>query len=273
MSNPAQPSFVWQLYHHDLEPNSSLFAVEKAGELQHIQLNESNGDVQVINNLPTPLTGATAHISIYNLDGSIPYQHDFNVTAPPSVATSLGVVPWSANLSAVHFVKLDLHDASGKLLSTNFYWRALPEHQDDLTALNQLSTVTLDAKVERHDADGKCLLTVTLHNPGSQVALMAHLQLRRQHSSERVLPVFYSDNYVSLVPNESRTISIEASEADLKGETPLVVLDGWNIAVTPSSSPSVAVALNVDAQVDHWPVTGIPMYVPPPVAAASEPTN
>ena len=46
------------------------------------------GDVQVINNLPTALTGATAHISIYNLDGSIPYQHDFAVTAPPSVATS-----------------------------------------------------------------------------------------------------------------------------------------------------------------------------------------
>jgi hypothetical protein len=28
---------------------------------------------------------------------------------------------------------------------------------------------------------------------------MAHVQLRRK-SGERVLPVFYSDNYVSLVP-------------------------------------------------------------------------
>ena len=111
---------------------------------------------------------------------------------------------WPANLSPVYFVKLDLRDASGKLLSTNFYWHALPAHQDDLTALNQLPTVTLDAKVERHDADGKCLLSVTLHNPGSQVALMAHLQLRRQRSGERVLPVYYSDNYVSLVPNETQ---------------------------------------------------------------------
>jgi hypothetical protein len=269
MSNPAQPSFVWQIYHHDLEPNSSLFAVEKAGELQHIQLNEGNGDIQVINNLPTALTNATAHISIYNLDGSVPYQHDFAVTAAPSVATSLGVVAWPANLSPVYFVKLDLHDGSGKLLSSNFYWRALPDHQDDLAALNQLSTVTLDAKVERHDADGKCLLSVTLHNPGAQVALMTHLQLRHQHSGERVLPVFYSDNYVSLVPNETKTISIEASDADLKGDVPLVVVDGWNIAVTPSSSPVAAIALNVDAQVSHWPVTGLPMYVPPALASPS----
>jgi hypothetical protein len=39
MSNPAQPSFVWQLYHYDLEPNASLFAVRKAGEMVHIQFN------------------------------------------------------------------------------------------------------------------------------------------------------------------------------------------------------------------------------------------
>lgn len=271
MSNPAQPSFVWQIYHHDLEPNSSLFAVEKAGELQHIQLNESDGEVQVINNLPAPLTNASAHVAIYNLDGSIPYQHDFAVTAAASAATSLGVLDLPANLSPVYFVKLDLRDASGKLLSTNFYWHALAAHQDDLTALNQLPTVTLDAKVERHDADGKCLLSVTLHNSGSQVALMAHLQLRRQRSGERVLPVYYSDNYVSLVPGESRTISIEASEADLKGDVPLVVMDGWNIAVTPSSSASAAVALNEDAQVNHWPVTGLPMYVPPAQAGSNAP--
>ena len=90
---------------------------------------------------------------------------------------------------------------------------------------SQLAPITLEAKATRANADGKCLLTVTLHNPGTQVALMAHLQLRRKQSGDRVLPVFHSDNYVSLVPNESKTISIEAAEADLKGDSPLVVVD------------------------------------------------
>ena len=40
MSNPAQPSFFFQFYHHDLEPNSALFATKKACEPIHIQLNE-----------------------------------------------------------------------------------------------------------------------------------------------------------------------------------------------------------------------------------------
>ncbi len=261
MSNPAQPSFVWQIYHHDLEPNSSLFAAKKACEPVHIQLNEKTWDVEVINNLPAPITQSHASLTIYNLDGSTVYQHQFEVEASPTAETSLGPVEWHANLSAVHFVKLELRDAAGKVLSDNFYWRALPDHPDNLQALESLPVVTIEAEVARHDAGGKCLLDVKLHNPGSQIALMTHLQLRRQNSSERVLPVYYSDNYVSLVPGESRTISIEAAAADLKDQTPLIVVDGWNIAIKPTASTEAAVAFNEEAQVNHWPLTGLPVQI------------
>jgi beta-mannosidase len=259
MSNPAQPSFVWQLYHHDLEPNSALFAVKKAAELVHIQLNESNGDVEVINNLDVPFEKGRAHLAIYNLDGTVVYSRDYEVSAAASAATSLGIVEWPATLSAVHFVKLELRDSAGKVLSDNFYWRALPEHQDDLTALASLPVVTLDAKVMRRDVEGKSFFDVTLHNPGTKIALMAHLQLRRKGSNERVLPVYYNDNYVSLVANESRTITIEVATVDLKGDAGLIVIDGWNVGVAAASSTGAAVATNVDARVDHWPVTGLPM--------------
>jgi hypothetical protein len=259
MSNPAQPSFVWQIYHHDLEPNSALFAVKKAAEPVHIQLNESNGEVQVINNLDTPFEKARAHLAIYNLDGTVKYEHDFDVTAAPSLATTIGSVTWPADLSTVHFVKLELRDAAGRMVSDNFYWRALPEHQDDLKALDSLSTIALDAKVGRSDADGKSLITVTLHNPDKEVALMTHLQLRRKRSGERVLPVYYSDNYVSLLPNESKTITIEAATPDLKGEDALVVVDGWNGRVVAGTAAGVGIETNGEALVEHWPVTGLPM--------------
>lgn len=259
MSNPAQPSFVWQLYHHDLEPNSALFAVKKAAEMVHIQLNESNGDVEVINNLPVAMEKGRAHLTIYNLDGAVVSQRDFDVSAAASAATSLGVVEWPAGLSAVHFVKLELRDADGKIVSENFYWRALPDHQDDLKALGAMPVVTLDTKIVRRDVGDTSFFDVTLRNPGTQIALMAHVQLRRKKSGERVLPVYYSDNYVSLAPNESRTITIEAAAADLKGDAGLVLVDGWNVGVTASSGAGAAVALNVEAQVDHWPVTGLPM--------------
>lgn len=262
MSHPAQPSFVWQLYHYDLEPNASLFAVKKAAESVHIQLDEGNGHLEVINNTPVPITGATAHLAVYNLDGTVAVEQDLQVSGKASTAIDLGPVAWPDTLSPVHFIKLDLKDAQGTANSTNFYWRALPEQPDNLQSLDTLPAVTLDSSIARHDIGSLCLLQLTLHNPGRQVALMTHLQLRRQASGTRVLPVFYSDNYISLAPNETRTISIEASRSDLKGEVPLVAVDGWNIEVQPAQHDDAAIAPNVNAQVQHWPVTGLPMQQP-----------
>ena len=257
MSDPAQPSFVWQIYHYDLEPNSALFGVKAAGEMQHIQFNEANGDLQVINNLPEPLNGAKAQVTIYNLDGSVAARHDTPVTAPASSAVNLGVVQFPAAVSAVHFLKLELKDSAGKLISRNFYWRSLPAHPDDFTEMEKMPKVTLDAKGETKDAEGKRIVTVTLHNPSAHLAVMTHLQLRRKTSGERVLPVYYSDNYVSLVPDETRTITIEAAVKAFNGEEPLVMLDGWNITVAPTDA-GVAIAPNLDAQPDRSPVTGLP---------------
>ncbi len=259
MSHPAQPSFVWQLYHYDIEPNASLYAVRSAGEMVHIQFNQANGELQVINNLPTPLDNATAHLTVYNLDGAVAYQHDSPVTAPAASATSLGPVEFPSSLSAVHFIKADLHDSEGKLISTNFYWRALADHQDDLTDLNKLPPVTLDAKLSRQDTDGKCRITVTLHNPSKNIALMSHVQLRRKNSGLRVLPVYYDNNYVSLAPDESRVINIEADLKDLNSEEALLVLDGWNTTVAPNSGSGVSIAPNPDADPSHSKPSGLPL--------------
>ena len=258
MSHPAQPSFVWQLYHYDMEPNASLFAVRSAGEMVHIQFNQSDGQLQVINNLPTSFEGGAAHVTIYNLEGSVAYEHDLPVTAPAATALNLGSVEFPSPLTDVHFIKADLKDSSGKLVSTNFYWRAAPEHQDDLTDLNKLPAVTLQSDIARKDADGKTVITVTLKNPSSSIALMTHVQLRRKKSGERVLPVFYDGNYISLVPNEQRTITMEAETSLLNDEDALVTVDGWNTTVAAASSKGVAIAPNLDADPSHSPETGLP---------------
>ena len=115
----------------------------------------------------------------------------------------------------------------------------------------------MKSKVVRHDSDGKCLLDVTVENPSDHIALMAHVQLRRKTTGERVLPVYYSDNYISLVPHETKTLTVEAAQADLKGDKPLLVFDGWNIGVVPVTTPDVDVALNDEALPANSPVTNI----------------
>jgi beta-mannosidase len=255
MSNPAQPSFVWQLYSHDLEPNSSLFAVRKACEPVHIQMNESNFHVMVVNNLPAAQTNLEARIRVFNLDGTVKLDRRAALNAAASAATDAGLIDFPADLSPVHFVKLELRDSSRQIISDNFYWHALPAHPDDLTELEKLPTAALDVRINRHDDGGKCLLDVNVTNPTSVLAVMAHIQLRRQESNERVLPVYYSDNYISLLPGESKTIQVEAAASDLHGEKPLVVLDGWNV----SANPADGVGNNVEALPSSWPANGFGM--------------
>jgi beta-mannosidase len=205
----------------------------------------------VINNTASTLTGAKAKASIYNLDGTLQSIRSDALVAGPSAATDLGALAFPSNLSPVHFIKLELRDNQDRLVSENFYWRELPERQDDLQALNDLPTVALEIEASRHDYAGKCLINASVRNPTKTVALMAHLQLRKAHSGQRVLPVFYSDNYLSLLPGETKTLTIEAASADLEGDAPVLAVDGWNVTVKPvpaSGGKQVQVVLNTGAQ-------------------------
>jgi beta-mannosidase len=153
-------------------------------------------------------------------------------------------------LSAVHFVKLELLDANGKVVSENFYWKETT--QDDFTALDTIPDVELEGRMIRRDAGGNCLLEVTLSNPTRNIAVMAHVQLRNQRTNQRVLPVTYSENYVSLLPGERRTITIEAASEALGGDRPLVVVDGWNVTAKAMDFPDhggARIATNDNARV------------------------
>jgi beta-mannosidase len=236
MSNPALPSLVWQIYDYSLEPFGSFFGVQKASEPVHIMMTQDDFRIMLVNHTPTPLRNMTYRVRILNLDGNVKYDETAPVpAAPASGAWELRTLPTPAGLSAVHLVKLELMDPNGKAVSDNFYWKE--KALDDLTALDTLPDVELEGRMIRRDAAGNCLLDVTLSNPTRNVAVMAHVQLRNERTNQRVLPVYYSENYVSLLPGESRTITIEAASEDLGGARPLVVVDGWNVTAKAMDFP------------------------------------
>jgi len=63
-----------------------------------------------------------------------------------------------------------------------------------------------------------------LQNIGVSPALMVRVKAVRQKTGDRILPAIYSDNYIALMPGESRTIVTELNEADTRGEKPTIVL-------------------------------------------------
>ena len=255
MSHPAQPSFVWQLYHYDLEPNAALYAAKKAAETVHVQFNEENRGIEVVNNRPDALNALNVKLRIYRFDGTLDSEKTYPVAQVPGSSTiKAAQIVVNARISPLYFIKLDLTDANGNLLSSNFYWQHVA--QDQFDGLMNLPTVTLDAEANARTQGDNMVLTVTLHNDTKNVALLSHLQLHQKKSGRRVLPVFYSDNYISLVPGESSTVSIEAATKDLQGDLPLVEIDGYNVDVKPVDDP-VSIVANINAQPSHWPASNI----------------
>lgn len=263
MSHPAHPSFVWQLYHYDLEPNSSFFAVKTASEMLHVQYNEVTGVVQVINNYPSDKNDLKVDVQVLNLDGSLGSTQQFSLSAPALSATYAGGVDFHEPLSPTFFIQLRLTDKTGKLLSENFYWLKHPEDGDNLSKLNDMPSVELQAKVAHEDHDGRSILHVNLHNPTQHVALMAHVQLRRAGTNDRVLPSYYSSNYITLLGGEDKTIDIECATEALHQQAALIVVDGWNVTVAKGAAQGVSIETNQNALVDHWPSTGLPFEKTP----------
>lgn len=58
---------------------------------------------------------------------------------------------------------------------------------------------------------------------------MVKLKVVANKSRERILPVIYSDNFVTLMPGEKSIITMELQDADTQGEKPDVVVEGFNI--------------------------------------------
>jgi exo-1,4-beta-D-glucosaminidase len=67
-----------------------------------------------------------------------------------------------------------------------------------------------------------------LTNTSDKVAFFIEMQLNKGDTSDPVLPVLWDDNYVSLLPGETKTIKATFAEADLGGAKPKLAVTGWN---------------------------------------------
>jgi len=73
------------------------------------------------------------------------------------------------------------------------------------------------------------LLTTTLKNDTKTPAFNVRLKVVGAKDGKRILPVIYSDNYITLLPGERRIITMELKNEDTRGEKPAVTIEGFNL--------------------------------------------
>ena len=114
-----------------------------------------------------------------------------------------------------------------EILSENFYWRGLEE--GNYRAIRELPKVNLTVQTRVERQSSRWQLTTFLQNTSTVPALMVRLKVVREKTRDRILPAFFSDNYVALMHGERRTIETEIEDADTRGERPLIVVGGFNV--------------------------------------------
>jgi hypothetical protein len=227
MSHPCWPSFVWQTYDYYFDPTAGYFGSKKGSEPLHIQWNSATDRIEVVNYSAGAAPGLTARVEVLNMDGSLQWEKSASVDSVEDSVAAPITMEYPQELSPVHFIRLKL--ARGDtVVSENFYWRGIEE--GNYTALRTLPKVQVTAatKVERQGA--RWILKTELNNASRHPAVMVHLKAVRGRSGDRILPALYSDNYVSLMPGERRQIRIQIQDADTRGESPRIVVEGFNIA-------------------------------------------
>jgi hypothetical protein len=123
------------------------------------------------------------------------------------------------------FLDVRLLDKNQKILSDNLYW--LPDSIGNYSGLQTMKKAFTKAEV-RKIYEGK--IEVIINNPANgPIAFFNRLSLVDDQTKKRVLPVFYSDNYFSVLPDEKKTIIVEYSPSIVKGKVS-VSLSGWNVA-------------------------------------------
>ena len=227
MSHPAWPSMTWQTYDWYFEPNGAYFGCKKGAEPLHIQWNPAENVIEVVNYNGGDRTGLKAQALIMNMDGTVKWTREAVVDSKEDSTLKCFEIDFADDLSDVHFIKLYL-TKDGKTLSDNFYinGKEYGNHQ----AMKQMAKadVRSDMKFCKGE-DGLWTGTVTLENRSSVPAIMIRLNVVGRRDGEQILPMFYGDNYFSLMPGEVKEVSLKWYEADTRGNRPRVRITGYNL--------------------------------------------
>ena len=227
MLNSHWPSFFGNIFDYYLRPGGAYYGAKKGLRPLSVVFDSyatgdhSTANVAVVNQSPDDRSGLTARVRVYDLAGQVREDRvvgDLDVASGGSVVAM--TLPRVARNSSVFFVRCELMDKAGTVLAENVYWQS--QQRDDLgdpdndwafelkqvswadmTALNGMPRVPLQVTAQRSTAQGDNGVTIRLHNPTQRIAFFERAEITAAPDADEILPIEYSDNYVTVFPGET----------------------------------------------------------------------
>ena len=234
---PQVCSRLWDWY---LEPTAALYFTQDALEPLHAQFDFLKNTVSVYNEQYRKFEGLRLNFRLINMDMKTIVEKEAHLNLDQdAIANDVLKIDIPVDkLSSVHFIKLELYDKDDNLISDTFYWRSTDQYKGPWTVggplhggfqtLQNLPKTQLNYQVKTETQNGQIVYSVLLSNKSNTLAFFNRLKLVDQTTGSLISPTFYSDNYFSILPGETKRVQIEISDRKVGSKVQLVI-EGINV--------------------------------------------
>jgi exo-1,4-beta-D-glucosaminidase len=247
MLNSPWPEFYWQLYDYYLMPTGAYYGTRKAAQPVSIIYNYHDNTIHLSNDTRQPLNDITAEIRLFDKNSKQVFEKAETVELGENTVKKWLGLPALQGKNEVYFLDLKLKNKKGEIIADNFYWLATQKDQldwskyfwfytpqkqyADFSGLNTLPKADISAeKTIKELGENEFELTLKLMNTSDKLAFFIEAELADGAKGDAVTPVFWSDNYVSIPPKETKVIKVKYYKKDLKGSTPAIRIQGYNLS-------------------------------------------
>ncbi len=208
-----------QMYDWSLDVNASLYGTRKGCEPLHAYYNPVTRKAGLLNTTLKDYTDLSIVARIYNLEGKLLWEKETRASAKANTVQELLDIPVPEGIKGAYFLRLALNADV-----PNIYW--LTTEPKDYTSLSQLPKSRPDIKTDIKKEGSNFVGTVRL-SADSQISFFNRIKVFDRETGKRILPVHYSDNYITLMPGDQQEISLEFP-ANLPEERIQIVVDSYN---------------------------------------------
>jgi exo-1,4-beta-D-glucosaminidase len=263
MLNNHWPSFFGHLFDYHLRPGGAYFGAKKGLRPLSVVFDayatrdHSTANITVVNQSPDEQRDLRVRVRTYDLAGRVRSDRTTEpLTVPSGGAVPALRLPRQARDSAVFFVRLELLQAAGEVVAENTYWQSqrrddvgapgndlafnlIQTRWADMTPLNTMARVALQVSARRLVQSGHPGVAIKMHNPTRHIAFFERAEIAATRDGDEILPIEYSDNYVTVYPGE--TVEVTGRITGSGPPANWVRVGGYN-------SAPVVVPIDPDAQ-------------------------
>ena len=246
MLNSPWPDFYWQLFDYYLMPTGAYYGTKKAANPVNIIYNYFDNSIHLSNDTRKNLKDVKVEIKLLDQNSKVVFEKKMSVDLKENSTNECLKMAQLKGNHQVYFLDLKLKNASGEIIADNFYWLSTykdqldwskyfwfytPQKQyADFTPLNDLPKTTIKAEKVVKSTELEYEISLKLSNPSDKMVFFLETELANAKTDAAILPAFWSDNYVSLLPHETKILLVKCYKKDADNKEPIIRIKGYNLS-------------------------------------------